>query len=85
MHNLNGVKPKRSVGASAASGAGGASAAFTVAAGHRVPHETVFEHAYSGRTVCIRKYELGNTDARGAAKQMSQHCCGCKQLALIMC
>ena len=59
-------RPKRSIGASAASGAGGASAAFTVAAGCHIPLETVFEYAYSGRTVCIRKYEWANTGGNGS-------------------
>ena len=37
MHIHKDVGPKRSIGASAASDAGGASAAFTVAAGYHIP------------------------------------------------
>ena len=54
-------RAKRSIGASTPSGAGGASAAFTVAAGRRIALETVFEYAYSGRTVCLREHEWANT------------------------
>ena len=63
MHNLKDVRPNCGTGASVASSAGDARDAFTVAAGHRIPLETVLEYANSGLTVCIRKYEWAITGA----------------------